>query len=261
MTKFPLILTILLLTFSCADQPPKKKLSTEPHSERSKKSSTEIQDKIKSVSVPTNLKSIGEKTSITYSLGDFKIQLNQHKSDGTQFYCKAEIIISKNSEQINYIDFLAEPVGGNYGISNATRCNNHLIFTKHGDYDGRTLIINDKGQVFDIIGGQVFLDEAAEILFSIYESDMNGVAIFDLQKDSILLEMEEMEESPQSFHKAFENRYFMTCINEESEEQTIWEFEFELERIIQVELDQTDINSQNELKKVSRKDVDCICEK
>lgn len=248
MKKYTLILTIILLTFSCKEKTKTNEILSEKQPEISKIEPVKIEKKIVPLSQPLIQETIGNKTDKTYLLGDLKIQLNQYKSDGTEFYCKSEIIVYKNGKQLDYADFQPEPVGGNYGISSATKFNNHLIFTKHGDYDGRTLIINDKGQIFDIIGGENYLDEESELLFTIYESDLSGFAVFDLKTDSILLTMTDINERPMKFHKNFGNKYFMSCINDETDIKSIWDIEFELERIMQVDLDETDINSENELK-------------
>ena len=144
--------------------------------------------------------------------------------------------------------------------SKGTKIDNHFIFTKHGDYNGRTLIINQEGKVFNIIGGENYYDESSKWLFTSYESDLPGFAIFDLNADSTVLTMDGIEVRPMSFHKAFDTRYFMVGINEDTDEKSIWEFEIELGSIMQVELDDNSIHSKNELKNISERDVDCTCE-
>jgi hypothetical protein len=261
MTKNIILLTLILLTISCKKNKKVNNVKSESQVEISEKEP--IKTVIKNESKPHSLikETKGEKTQKEYSIGNIKIQLNQYKSDGTEFYCKSEIITYKNDKQIDYISFTPEPVGGNYGISVATKFNNHLIFTKHGDYDGRTLIINDKGKIFNVVGGDNYLDEESELLFAIYESDLSGFSVFDLKTDSTLLTMEDIDERPMRFHKNFGNRYFISCINDETDNKSVWEIEIDLERIMQVELNDTDINSENQLKNISDSDVNCVCEK
>ncbi len=261
MTKNIIILTLLFLTFSCKES--KKVDNPKPEKQSDISKTEQIKPIQKSETKPHSLikETSGKKTQKEYLLGNIKIQLNQYKSDGTEFYCKSEIIIYKNEEQLNYISFSPEPVGGNYGISSASKFNNHLIFTKHGDYDGRTLIINDKGKIYNIVGGENYLDEKSKLLFTIYHSDLSGFAVFDLKTDSTLLTMEDIDERPMVFHKNFGNRYFISCINDGTNSKSVWEIEIDLERIMQVELNDTDINSENELKNISDTDVNCVCEK
>jgi len=261
MTKSIIILTFLFLIFSCKEN--KKVDNPKPESQSDISKMEQIKSVQKSETKPHPLikETSGEKTEKEYTLGNIKIQLNQYKSDGTEFYCKSEIVTYKNEEQLDYINFEPEPVGGYYGISKATKFNKHLIFTKHGDYDGRTIIINDKGKIHNIIGGTNYLDEVSELLFTGYESDLSGFAVFDLKTDSSLFKMEDLDERPISFHKNFGNRYFISCINDLTGKKSIWEIEIDLERIMQVELNNTDINSKNELKNISDKEIYCACEK
>jgi len=159
-------------------------------------------------------------------------------------------------------DFTLDPVGGDYGISKATKFNKHLIFTRHGDYDGGTIIINNKGQIYDMIGGINYLDTEAELLFTSYESDMGSFAVFDLKMDSTILEMHGIEERPWSFHKALEGRYFMTCVDDRTDKQSVWELDLDLGKKTKVELTDSEINSKNVLKKISDEEyIDCVCEK
>jgi hypothetical protein len=204
---------------------------------------------------------IGTKTQKEYSLGNLKIQLNQIKNDGVNFYCESELITTKNGVKIDSIKFTPEPVGGEYGISNGVKINDHLIFTKHGDYDGRTLIINKKGEIFNIIGGENYIDTENQLLFTIYDSDLSGIAVFDLITDFSLLTIEDLENRPRSIHKKFEDRFYMTCVNDETDEESIWEFELALNKIMQVDLNIHEFNLENKLKYIPKTDVNCICEK
>jgi hypothetical protein len=161
------------------------------------------------------------------------------------------------------LEIKSEPVGGSYGISKPIKVNNHLIFNKYGDYNGRVIIVNDKGQIFNIIGGENFYDAEKELLFTIYDSDLSGFAIFDLKKDTLIFEMLSMENRPISFHKDFEDRYFLLTDNDvrEQEELATWEIELDENRIMSVDLDTTRINKSNMLKKWSIGDTYCECEK
>jgi len=252
MLKQILIFAIPILLSSCEVKKPSEK-NIQPQSEifNQEKSSNDLPQK--------NLKKVESKTQKKYFLGELKISLTQIKSD--EYSCKSKIVISKNGKELDEIEFTSEPVGGDYGISKGTKIDDHFIFTKHGDYDGRTLIINQKGKIFNIIGGENYYDASSQWLFTNYESDLTGFAIFDLNKDSTLLTMDGIEVRPMSFHKAINERHFMIGINEETNEKSIWEFEIDLGSIMQLELDENSIHSKNELKNISIRDIDCTCEK
>ena len=198
-----------------------------------------------------------------YKIGNIQVELTQTQSDGKNFNCKSKILTSIGKDLIDSISFTPEPVGGHYGISKPNRIERHLVFTKHGDYDGRTILVNEQGKILSIIGGENYLDSETQLLFTIYDSDLSGFAVFDLNSDSVLLEMLEIEDRPISFHRAFGERYFILSSNDETDEsdKAIWEIEFELERIMQVDLDTSQINESNILKTWTLEDVNCECEK
>lgn len=188
--------------------------------------------------------------SDTFKLKDIGIILRQEfpSENNPMFSCHSSIYIIKNSKKVDSLKFREiEAVGGYYGFRNAQKIENHFVVTKHGDYDGRTIIINQNGKIFNLIGGQPFLDKEQNYLFSIFDSDLSGFSIFDLTSDSLLLAIEHFEVRPKSFHKAFNNRHFITFYDDETYHESIWEFEPELERIMQVDLDSTQINKSNEL--------------
>lgn len=202
-------------------------------------------------------------SQITYEIGNVQVKLTQTKSDGTTFYCKSNLVSSINNKIIDSISFNHEPVGGYYGISIPVKIENHLVFTKHGDYDGRTILINESGEISNIIGGKNYYDSESNLLFTQYYSDLSGFAVFNLKSDSLVLEMSDIEDEPISFHKAFGERYFILSSNYETDESksSIWEIEFDLERIMQVDLDTSQINATNVLKTWELEDVNCECDK
>lgn len=243
------ILILLIILFSsCQENKPVAPTLTE----KSKKEKV-VSEKQPLKKTETKVK----QTQKEYVLGNVKIQLIQDKAKSV---CKSEIVISKEGVELNKVKFLSEPVGGNFGISKGTQINDHFIFTKHGDYNGRTLVINEEGKLFDIIGGENFYDSTADLLFTIYESDMPGFAVFDLKADTMMLTMEGTEEQPISMHKD-EGRYFMIGISQENDDKSIWEFEFDMGRIMQVDLDENNINSKNILQQILVEYVDCVCGK
>ena len=182
--------------------------------------------------------------------------------DTYDFSCHSKIISRKDNKTIDSLIFkYMEAVGGSYGLTNPIIINNHIILTKHGDYDGRTIVINENGQIFNIIGGENYIDEDAGLLFTIFESDLSGYAVFDLKSDSLIMSVDETEDRTRSIHKEYGNRYFMNCFNDETDQNIIWEFEFDLDRTMKVDLDSSDINSSNQLKRIELNDANCICNK
>jgi hypothetical protein len=228
--------------------------------ESQKETASEEQELEESIS--TQKETNEQKTEVskkTYTLNDISIDLKQTKGEGKEFYCNSKLFIFRDNDLVDSLIFTPEPVGGNYGISEPIQIVDHLIFTKHGDYDGRTIIVNNKGKIFNVIGGINFYDIDEKLLFTIYESDLGGFAVFDLKNDSIILEMQDLEHYPVSVHKAYGQRYFILSNNEDPDEvdNGIWEIEIDLDRIMRVDLDREQINNDNMLKTWELKEVSC----
>jgi len=180
-------------------------------------------------------------TTIERQINDLKIIVRQVKSlveSPNVPICKAEIMVSKNNILLDSLKFDAiEALGGCYGlIVYSPLIENHLIISKYGDYDGRTIVINEYGKIVSITGGNVYYDKESSLLFSIYDSDLSGFSIFDLKSDSVLVEMEDMSSRPIGFYKN-SNLYYIQTIDDETEELEIWEVEFDLHRILNVEIE------------------------
>ncbi len=263
MNKFVFTLSVLFLVCSCKNEQTNSKINSESKNEVFKKKNGEASanDTESKLEVKESPKLI--KTEKEYNLESVKVLLSQEKSEGSGVTCSAKIDIFKNGKKVDSLKFSPEAVGGDYGISNGVKLTDHLVFTKHGDYDGRTLIINNNGKLHNVAGGINYIDKEAQILFANYESDLGGFSIFDLKGDSVIMEIDELGDSeiPTSFHKDFGNRYFMRCEKADTEATSFWEFEMDFERMMQVELEKGDLNKNNELTQLPSLNVDCVCAK
>lgn len=168
------------------------------------------------------------KKKVTYSthkLNDIEIVLKQilPPESPNESSCSATLYIRKKLTKTDSLSFQQiEAVGGAYGFSTPTTILDHMVLTKHGDYDGRTIVINDNGDIFDIAGGVVYLD--SNLLFSFYESDVPGIAIFDLSADSLILSKLNLETYPVSVSKTADGRFILKGIGMVSNEDELWEF-------------------------------------
>lgn len=98
------------------------------------------------------------------------------------FYCRAWLKILLNDSTIDslYFDNMVAGRGcaGLY-MDDEQPLTNYFCLVKFGDYDGRTLIIDNHGKIHNIIGGKFFVTRDKRYLFSIYEGDKSGIAIYD----------------------------------------------------------------------------------
>jgi hypothetical protein len=202
---------------------------------------------------------------IKKSIKNIDVVITQFKSLNESLeipFCRAKIEILKSGTKIDSINFSEiEAVGGNYGLivyDNLVK--DHIIISKFGDYDGQTIIVNKKGQKFITVGGYSYFDSTSGLLFSIYDSDLSGLTVFDLNDDKEIFKITDIEDRPQEFYKYPNNRFLFSAINDESEIKSIWEIEFELDRIMQLDLTTQDVRGK-ELKRLTDYDeLDINCE-
>ncbi|AZQ64719.1 hypothetical protein EI427_21075 [Flammeovirga pectinis] len=206
-----------------------------------------------------------KETQIKKSIENIDVIITQYKSlieSPNIPYCRARIEILESGKKIDSIEFSEiEPVGGHYGLLVYNEIiKDHIVISKFGDYDGQTIIINGKGEKFLTIGGCVSVDNDNGLLFSIYNSDLAGFSIFDLNKDKEIFKMTDIEDRPQEFYKYSNNRFLYKASNDETDNESIWEIEFEMDRIMQLDLRTDDVKGK-ELRKLSDcKEININCE-
>jgi hypothetical protein len=204
-------------------------------------------------------------TQIKKSINKIDVIITQYKSlieSPDTPYCKAEIEILKKGIKIDSINFSKiEPVGGHYGLLTYNELiKNHIVISKFGDYDGKTIIINEKGQKFITIGGCIYVDIKNGLLFSIYNSDLAGISVFDLNKDKEIFKIIDIDDRPYEFYRYSNNRFLYKAINPVTEVESIWEINFEMDSIMKLDLTNNDINGK-QLKKMSDcKEINVECE-
>jgi hypothetical protein len=204
-------------------------------------------------------------TKITKKVGDIQVNISQYKcliQSPDIPYCKSYIEIIKNNKTINSLGFPSiEPVGGDYGfLVYSQLINNHLIISKYGDYDGRTIIINEKGKMFNTIGGYSFIDALNGLLFSIYDSDLSGLSVFDLESDVEIFKLVDIVERPSEFYKDANGRYYFQAINDETEKESIWEIMLNNKKIKKTEININILKDKKLKKLIDYHKINIACE-
>jgi hypothetical protein len=180
-------------------------------------------------------------SEITKRLDDIRVDIIQYKflkESPSTSYCKAKVLIYKNERLIDLIRYdYIDPVGSHYGLlAYDSLINNHIVISKYGDYSGETIIINKSGEKFFTIGGYSCFDNSSSLLFSILDSDLSGLSVFDLNTDSEIFKVVDIEDRPSEIFKTDKGQYYFSATNDESGAESIWAIDFDLERIMQIEL-------------------------
>lgn len=155
-----------------------------------------------------------------------------------------------NDYPVDSSEYTPEAVGGYMGISSGVKLACHMIFTKHGDYNGRTLIVNAAGHIESIIGGDNFIDAESNLLFTTWESDDAGFAVYDLNRDSVIMAKYRILHRPESFHKV-ENEYYALCYDNTKDANVIRQFFLLTREYGRAENRNVKINDSNNLKRIT----------
>ena len=168
-------------------------------------------------------------TEINRSIGDIRVIITQYKRlDHKDPLCHAMIRVIKNKQSIDSLVYKEiDPVGSNYGLLVYPELfQDHLVMSKFGDYDGRTIIINSKGKLFDFPGGIIIPDITSGLLFSFYYSDLGRVSVFDLKTDCLVFSTEDLDDRPYLMYRNNDGRYFFSAERPEGagSKVSFWEY-------------------------------------
>jgi hypothetical protein len=200
---------------------------------------------------------------------DIKVIISQSKSlNYTNPPCTANIRIFKNDIQIDSLLIPGDQfdgVGDRYGLLIYEKpVKNHVIITKFGSYDGKTIIINNKGRKFVTLGGFSSLDSQNGILFSVYHSDTSGLSVFDLNTDKelysvIMFDSTAMRNERVREFYLYKNEYFVKTDQNNINQWKIWKIELTKKKL--VEADRNTILKAEHLKELTDyKGTEISCE-
>lgn len=129
-----------------------------------------------------------------YKIEITQIKLRDNKvSMPSDFYCRGWLTISQGTTIIKQLYFKAiEPVGGCSGLFIPLKQprKDYFIISKFGDYAGFVFIIDTTGKVTERQGGMFYVSADKRYLFSMYDSDLSGLTVYDFNKKSILFSNE-----------------------------------------------------------------------
>jgi hypothetical protein len=186
-----------------------------------------------------------EKYSIkadTFNFKNYKIELTQIKLadyknyDNTSLSCRIWLTV-KNGNKVSDRLFIndCESLGGCSGIyySDEQTVKNYFILSKFGDYDGQIIIIDISGKIKTYFGGQYFLSGDNKYLFSIYDSDLSGLTVYDLSQNKVLFTSDSITSYLTDFY-FYNNKYFAVVSDDEKRpnETDILTFDFKTNNLI-----------------------------
>jgi hypothetical protein len=126
------------------------------------------------------------------NIGNTQITIFQIKNPKSN--CDAFIDITSAKIEKSYKYESIEAVGGSAGIAFLENViPNHVLIVKHGDSNGRTIIVSKKGNVLEIPGGSVSTLINEKYLLNFKECDIGycGFSVYDILQEKIIHNYEE----------------------------------------------------------------------
>jgi hypothetical protein len=128
-------------------------------------------------------------TKSHYKFGNVEIILEQNKGKYPT-YCNAWLKIEKNGKILHKRKYIKiEPLGGGYGLFVPSKqpSQKYFLVNKNGDYNGRSLLIDQDGNLIDLPGGLYFITDDNRYLFIEHEEDCcNELRVFDLELGKVV---------------------------------------------------------------------------
>ena len=90
------------------------------------------------------------------------------------------------------------------------------------------------------MGGDIYLDTINSLIISRYDSDINGLSIFNYLSQKVELEMKDFSVYPIDFY-ILNNRIIFTGKEEKEKNNSTWEIELEQSRIMQIDINTNEL--------------------
>jgi len=151
-----------------------------------------------------------------FAFGDFTVELIQAKLrkpenfEKGSAYCRIWLNVKKGNVAIDSLFYNdCEALGGCSGIYAPKKQprTDYFVLSKFGDYDGRILIINQKGKIQSFFGGHFYVSPDNRYLFSPYDADLAGLTVYDFLQHKVLFTSDDLDRYFSGFYNVG-NHYF-----------------------------------------------------
>lgn len=153
------------------------------------------------------------------NLNEVKIEIRNYNNikKFADFYCKGKIVIFKNQQPVDSVQFDKINQTGNYGLFlHHDIIPDHVLISKFGNDENKTIIINNSGSFFILNGNTISIDTLRKILVVLNDRYPEEVTLFDYSKDKIIQKFENLEFEPCQVVSDAKGRYFLKgCSNKE----------------------------------------------
>ncbi|MTK53860.1 hypothetical protein [Paludibacter sp.] len=152
------------------------------------------------------------------------------KASSDSFLCRSWLIIQKNDKILTRKFYDIDPVGGCSGLffPPTQLLDNYFILSKFGDYDGETLLVDKTGKLIVLAGGSFSISADKKYIFSVWDSDLSGITIFDLTSGKTILSRDIEGDKRYGDFYFQDGKYYISYV----EDNTVGEIDLHNKKII-----------------------------
>lgn len=152
------------------------------------------------------------------------------------YTCKGEIEVFKDQQSLSKAAFEKITQEGVYGLFlHHNVLPNHVIVTKFGDFDDKTIIINKKGNIFTLNGSTIFIDSIQHLVFVLNFTEKGEVTVFDLLSDEKIAYFENIEQMPERIFKD-RGHYWVQSSNFNTSKKTYYRIDINAKTLTKLKL-------------------------
>lgn len=152
------------------------------------------------------------------SLQIVRTMVHPRNTSTAKFHCRSWLTIQLHHKVLTQKFYDIEPVGGCSGlyVPKEQPCRGYFILSKFGDYQGETLLIDSSGKLTVIKGGSFSITKDKHYLFTLYDSDVSGMSVYDLNLHKLVWSREAKGEVRYNDFFMQDGKYYVSFSNEEN---------------------------------------------
>ena len=151
------------------------------------------------------------------NLNNLKVEIRNYKNikKFADIYCKGKIVVFKNSQPVDSIQFDKIYQTGSYGLLlHHEIVPDHVLISKFGNDEDKTIIVNHSGTFFILNGNNIYIDTLKKVLIVLNTNYPEQVTLFDYENDLIKKQFTNLEFEPcLVLSDASGNYYIESCSN------------------------------------------------
>ncbi len=146
------------------------------------------------------------------NLNDIKVEIRNYKNikHFADFYCKGKIVVFKNSQPVDSLQFDKINQTGNFGLFlHHDIIPDHVLISKFGNDENKTIIVNNSGTFFILNGNTIYIDTLKNILIVLNTDYPEQVTLFDYSGNVVIQQYENLEFEPCQVLTDTKGHYFL----------------------------------------------------